>query len=59
MIAVAAHGLVGDDARAAFWAADVRQRHPTLTRADFFRSFPMQSETMRARVDAVLARAGF
>ena len=59
MIAVAAHALGGDVARAAAWAADVRVRNATLTRDDFFRSFPMQSEAMRARVADALARFGF
>lgn len=59
MIAVATHALGGDDARAAAWAADVRARDAALRRADFFRSFPMKSEAMRARVAAALARFGF
>ena len=59
MIAVAAHALGGDAARAAFWAADVRARNPALTRADFFRCFPMKSEAMKARVSKALARFGF
>ena len=59
MIAVAAHALGGDEARAASWAANVRGRNPALGRADFFRSFPMKSEAMRARVADALARFGF
>ena len=59
MIAAAAHTLAGDNARAAFWAANVRERNDTLTREDFFRAFPMKSEPMRARVDRALASAGF
>jgi TolB-like protein/Tfp pilus assembly protein PilF len=59
MIAVAAHAAAGDDARAGAWAVNVRARHPTLTRADFFRSFPMKLDAMRSRVDAALARFGF
>jgi NAD(P)-dependent dehydrogenase (short-subunit alcohol dehydrogenase family) len=59
MIACAAHALAGDTARAAAWAADVRTRNPSLRRVDFFRSFPMQPEAMRSRVDAALARHGF
>jgi DNA-binding winged helix-turn-helix (wHTH) protein len=59
MIAVAAHALAGDEVRAASWAADVRARNAALTRADFFRSFPMKSETMKARVSSALARFGF
>lgn len=59
MIAAAAHALAGDEARAASWAANVRTRNPTLTREDFFRSFPMKSEVMKARVSSALARHGF
>lgn len=58
MIAVAAHGLAGDDARAASWAKDVRERHPGLSRADFFRAFPMRSDEQRQRIGRVLARNG-
>ena len=59
MIAVAAHALSGDEARAASWAANVRARNPGLTRGDFFRSFPMKSEATKARVAKALARFGF
>jgi TolB-like protein len=59
MIAVAAHALCGDDTRAAFWAANVRARNPSLTRSDFLRSFPMRSDAMRARVAGALAGCGF
>jgi tetratricopeptide (TPR) repeat protein len=59
MIAAAAHVLNGDDARAAYWADNVRARNPALTRADFFRSFPIRSETMKARLSDALARFGF
>jgi TolB-like protein/DNA-binding winged helix-turn-helix (wHTH) protein len=59
MIASAAHALSGDDERAAAWAANVRERSPTLATEDFFRSFPMASPTMRARVLHALQRQGF
>jgi tetratricopeptide (TPR) repeat protein len=59
MIAAAAHALSGDAARAAYWAANVRERSPELTRADFFRAFPMKSEPMRARVERALGLLGF
>jgi TolB-like protein len=59
MIAAAAQAMAGDEARAASWAADVRARNPALTREDFFRSFPMKSESMKARVSSALARLGF
>lgn len=59
LIAVAAHALAGDAIRAASWAANVRARNPALRRDDFFRAFPMQSATTRARVTKVLADYGF
>jgi DNA-binding winged helix-turn-helix (wHTH) protein/tetratricopeptide (TPR) repeat protein len=59
MIAAAAHALALDAARAAHWASNVRERNSSLTRADFSRSFPMQSEAMRVRVLQALAQLGF
>lgn len=59
MIASAAHTLKGDRERAAFWAANVRDRSPTLTREDFFRAFPMKSDTMRGRLLQALEQSGF
>jgi tetratricopeptide (TPR) repeat protein len=59
MIAVAAHGLNGDDARAKAWAASVRARAPRLTRADFERVFTFRDEAVRAELSAQLARQGF
>jgi TolB-like protein len=59
MIAAAAKELGGDGTRAASWAVNVRARNPALTRDDFFRSFPMQSEVMKARVSGALRRLGF
>lgn len=59
MVAAAAHALAGNTQRAAFWAANVRERNPTLTRADFFRAFPIRREAMRTRLDQALAQTGF
>lgn len=59
MIAAATHALAGDPQRAAAWAANVRERDGALRREDFFRSFPMQSPTLRTRVAAALQRLGF
>ncbi len=59
MIASAAHSLAGDPVRAAYWADDVRRRNDTLTREDFFRSFPMKSEPMRQRLGQALLQMGF
>jgi DNA-binding winged helix-turn-helix (wHTH) protein/TolB-like protein len=59
MIAAAAHALNGDAARAAFWAANVRERNVVLSREDFCRSFPMRSDVMRVRVLRALGELGF
>jgi TolB-like protein len=59
MIAAATHELAGNAARAAWWAADVQERNPVLSRTDFFHAFPIKSEAMKARVAAALARLGF
>jgi len=59
MIAGVAHSLAGDAARAGSWAANVRSRNPALTGQDFFRSFPMKPDAMRARVSGALAGLGF
>ena len=59
MIAAAAHALKGDAHRAAFWAANVRERNASLTRDDFFRAFPMKPDVMRTRVVQALASVGF
>ena len=59
MIACATHAITGDERRATDWAANVRSRNPVLTRADFFRSFPMKSEVTKARLASALERCGF
>jgi TolB-like protein len=59
MIAAAAHALNGDAARAAQWAANVRERNGAITGGDFYRAFPMKSDAMRVRVLQALARLGF
>jgi TolB-like protein len=59
LIAVAAHALAGDEARAESWAANVRSRNATLTREDFFRAFPMKSEKTKTRVSNALKRLRF
>jgi hypothetical protein len=40
-------------------AANVRERNSSLTRADFARAFPMQSDAMRVRVQQALTQLGF
>ena len=59
MIAAAAHALSGDGARAAFWASNARERSAALTRADFFRAFPIKSDAMRSRLERGLELVGF
>ena len=59
MIAVAAHGLNGDDAKARAWTASARARSPGLTTSAFFESFPFRNQATRARIAAILARYGF
>jgi TolB-like protein len=59
MIASAAHALKGDNERAAFWRANVRERNPALNREDFLRAFPMKPDTMRERVLRALEQYGF
>jgi TolB-like protein len=59
LIAAAAHALAGDASRAAMWADNVRQRNSTLTSEDFFRSFPMRSDALRARLHGALCQLGF
>jgi TolB-like protein len=59
MIACAAEALAGDEEAAGAWAANVRARNPVLSREDFFRSFPMKLEDVKARVAGALERRGF
>jgi TolB-like protein len=59
MIAAAAQSLAGHPARAEWWAANVRERNPALSRDDFFRAFPMKSESARSRVLRALVQLGF
>ncbi len=59
MIAVVTHALAGLDQRASKWAGDVRSRNAMLTQEDFFRSFPVKSEDVRARATAAFKTQGF
>jgi TolB-like protein len=54
VIATAAHSLNRDRQRAAAWAANVRERNPTITEADFFRCFPFADTTVRQRIAKAL-----
>lgn len=55
VIAAAAHSLNGNRQRAAAWAANVHERNPNITEADFFRSFPFADATVRQRMAKSLA----
>ena len=59
MIAALTNSLAGNDDRAATWVANVHERNPVLTRADFVRAFPMQPAATRLRVEQALVRLGF
>ncbi|MBT8065715.1 MAG: transcriptional regulator, partial [Gammaproteobacteria bacterium] len=59
MLAAAAQALAGEKARAAAWAADVRERGPGLRSEDFFRGYPVQAEPMRTLIAAALQQLGF
>jgi tetratricopeptide (TPR) repeat protein len=59
MIASAAHSLAGSAERAAYWAANARERNPALGRDDFFRAFPIKPPAMRSRLAEALAQLGF
>lgn len=59
LIAMVAHALAGNPARAEAWKVNVLSRKPTLRSDDFFRAFPMQSATARSRISGALAEHGF
>ncbi|HWJ06527.1 MAG TPA: winged helix-turn-helix domain-containing protein [Steroidobacteraceae bacterium] len=59
MIAAVTHSLAGDDARAAAWAANVRERSPVLRHDDFLRAFPVQPAGTRGQVLQALVKLGF
>ena len=59
MIAAVAHALAGHETLAEAWAANVRQRNPRLSRADFFCAFPIKLASMHERVSAALVGLRF
>ncbi len=59
MIAAAAHGLNGNEARATVWAASVRARAGYLNKTDFLRAFPFRSAQTKERLSGMLIRLGF
>lgn len=58
MIAVAAHALNGEGEKASAWTANVRARNPSVTQADFFRSFPFPEGATRRRMAEAFGRQG-
>ena len=59
MIASVTHTLAGDQKGASQWTADVRSRNDQLTKADFFRSFPVRSDDIRAQASIAFSAQGF
>lgn len=59
VLAAATQSLAGDKAKAAAWAADVRERGPHISSADFFRGYPVRAEPMRTRIADALQELGF
>lgn len=59
VLAAAAQALAGNKAKAAAWAADVRERGPHISSADFFRGYPVRAEPMRTRMADALQELGF
>ena len=59
MIAAVANALAGNPTQARAWVQNVNARNPNLRSEDFFRAFPMQTETARARVVGALSSLGY
>ena len=59
VLAAATQSLAGNEAKAAAWAADVRERGPQITSVDFFRGYPVQAEPMRSKIAGALQALGF
>jgi TolB-like protein/Tfp pilus assembly protein PilF len=59
VLAAAAQSLAGNKTKAAAWAADVRERGPYISSADFFRGYPVRAEPMRTRIADALQELGF
>jgi TolB-like protein/cytochrome c-type biogenesis protein CcmH/NrfG len=59
IIALVAHEIGGDHARAASWAAVARRRAPGITHEDFLRSLPFSDPRERERIVRALAAHGF
>jgi Tfp pilus assembly protein PilF len=57
-VAIACHSLNGDRLKAQSWANNLKRRNPSLTRKDFFQSFPFRDASMRRRITEGLGRYG-
>ncbi|MDB5425322.1 MAG: transcriptional regulator domain protein [Phenylobacterium sp.] len=58
VIAAVCHQLNGAEALARAWAHSARQRRPSLTSSEFFRSFPFREPAARRQVLAALTSLG-
>jgi TolB-like protein len=58
-IAVAAHALNGDSAKAGYWARDVRRRREDASIEHFFTAFPFSDARIRKSISRALAAHGF
>lgn len=58
VIAGLCRAIEGDKTGAARWITVARQRHPSISREHFLRSFPFADLDMQAQVDAALSAAG-
>lgn len=59
LLAAATQALAGNAAQATAWAADVRERGPSICAADFFRGYPVRAEPMRTKIADALKGLGF
>lgn len=59
LIAVSAHQLNGDTAKAAKWAAIARKQNVRVNQTDYFKSFPFEAGPHRDRMATALAAHGF
>ena len=58
LIAVVAYTLAGNDERANYWADNIRQRRPDISKQLFFESFPFADEEMRNVFDNAFKQHG-
>jgi TolB-like protein/Tfp pilus assembly protein PilF len=59
MIAVAAHGLAGEQEQATRWRSEVLRRKPDASARDYFTAFPTRDAPSRTLIAAELRRQGF